>query len=826
MLKPLREHQAEAVVATVRELDLSQDAPLPPTGLRTQVIMATGSGKTLVAVHTAEELTADRVLVLVPSLDLLDQTARAWRDGGRPGPYFGVSSLKSEEVGFPNTTDPAELIRLTRGPGRVTVFATYASLGLGFLEKAHVAGLPLWNLIIVDEAHRVSGRMGKPWAVVHDNARIPADRRLYMTATPRVWQAGEVDDDETGGRRRPGELVASMLDDPDGVFGKVAFHLSLEQAIERGIVAPYQVLVVDVQDPALNSALRTAGDGSEEVRGKRLGALQAATLKVSAKEELERVLSFHQRVAEAEAFALGLPGKAAELHAQDADLYPAEHRVWAQWLHGEHKPAHRRHVLGRFAAGVTDNDTEAKLSLIASVKVLGEGVDTRECDAVVFADVRGSMPDLVQAVGRALRMHPGEGKIATLVVPAFLAPGEKPDAMLTSPAYNGLAKLLAALRAHDARIEKLTDPGPSRTRTPEPRDETHDFDQDLDLDLDDASEETPSVSRPAKDLLRFSAPRDARQLAAFIELRVLNPERVHWRRGIQAAQRYAKEHQDLRVPYAYRTPADWSPADFPLGVWVTDCRRHYSTGRLDPDRTAQLQSLGMVWSYFDTSFEEGLAAAAKWADEHQVGLAAPVDAVLGEYPVGRWLKNQRAAARRAAELERCRADGLPEPEGTAAPLSDERRNALEEIDPGWCPAWSIDWQRTFRLAWLHIKAGGTLPDKAGVAIADGEDLGKWAAAQRAGFAKLTAPQQAMLTGTLNLTAAPTKRTRAEMWADNLTAARQYQEREGHLEVPRSHTEHVNGEVVRLGAWISQQRVKAPKLAPERVEELSAIGMRW
>lgn len=114
MLKPLREHQAERVVATVRELELPEDAPLPPAGLRTQVIMATGSCKTLGAVHAAEELTADRVLVLVPSLDLLEQTARAWRDGGRPSPHFGVSSLKSEEAGFPNTTDADELVRLTR----------------------------------------------------------------------------------------------------------------------------------------------------------------------------------------------------------------------------------------------------------------------------------------------------------------------------------------------------------------------------------------------------------------------------------------------------------------------------------------------------------------------------------------------------------------------------------------------------------------------------------------------------------------------------------------------------------------------------------------
>ncbi|MEU9061737.1 Helicase associated domain protein [Streptomyces sp. NPDC048430] len=823
MLKPLREHQTEAVVASVGELELPTGTPLPPTGLRTQVIMATGSGKTLVAVHTSEELNADRILVLVPSLDLLDQTARAWRDGGRPGTFIGVSSLKAQDVGFPNTTDADELVQLTRSPGRITVFATYASLGLGFLEAAHTAGLPSWNLIIVDEAHRTSGRAAKPWAVVHDNTRIPSERRLYMTATPRVWQAGEPDSDE--GRHSPGELVASMLDDAGGTFGRVAYSLPLEEAIERGIIAPYQVLVVEAQDPALNTALRTAGDGSEEARGKRLAALQAATVKVTSKEKLRRVLSFHQRVAEAEAFARGFAGKADELHATDPGLYPAADNVWAEYLHGEHKPAHRRSVLAQFSAGATDAGTEATLSLISSVKVLGEGVDTRECDAVVFADVRGSMPDLVQAVGRALRMHPGQGKIATLVVPVFLGPGETPDSLLASPAYSSLAKLLTALRAHDSRIEKLTEPGRNTTRSPDPREDLvdgGDLDQDDDADTQD---ETPA-SQPAQELLRFSTPRDACQLASFLQLRVLNPERVHWRRGIQAAQRYATEHQDLRVPYNYRTPASWSPADFPLGVWLTDCRRHYNTGHLETERTAQLEKLGMVWSAFDAGFEEGLSAAAAWAAEHEVGLAAPVDATHGEYPVGRWLKNQRAAARKAAELERGRAAGLPEPEGGTAPLSDERRHALEEIDPGWCPAWGVDWQRLFRLSWNHVKSGNPLPDKAGLVVTDGEDLGKWASAQRAGFTRLTPTQQWMLTSMLNISAAPAKRSRAEMWAQNLAAAQQYREREGHLEVPRSHTEQIGDQTVRLGAWVSQQRVKAAKLPPQRAKELSALGMRW
>lgn len=86
--------------------------------------MATGSGKTRVAIHSAQELHADRVLVLVPSLDLLAQTEAAWRDGGRQSPAIGVSSLRGEEAPFPNTTDADELVEWTRGLNEVTVYAT------------------------------------------------------------------------------------------------------------------------------------------------------------------------------------------------------------------------------------------------------------------------------------------------------------------------------------------------------------------------------------------------------------------------------------------------------------------------------------------------------------------------------------------------------------------------------------------------------------------------------------------------------------------------------------------------------------------------------
>ncbi|MGW2955235.1 Helicase associated domain protein [Streptomyces eurythermus] len=825
--------QREAIDAVVRALELPARSLVPERGLRTQVIMATGSGKTRVAVRSAEEIHAGRVLVLVPSLDLLAQTEAAWREGGRRGPMIGVSSLRGEEVSFPNTTDVDELVEWTRGLDKVTVYATYASLGLGTLERAHARGLAAWDLIVVDEAHRVSGRIGKPWAVVHDNQKIPSLRRLYMTATPRLWQLG--DDDAAGA---PGELVASMEDDPEGPFGSRCFTLSLSEAIDRGICAPYQVVCVDVTDTALQAAqLLGAESRSAEVRGARLAALQTALVKASAEEGFRRTLVFHHVVKEAEAFAAGLPDVAAQLHASDSELYPKT--IWADWLCGDHKPNHRQRVLTEFAAGIATDGTVVEKCFLSSVKVLGEGVDTKNCDSVYWADVRGSMPDLVQAVGRALRMQPGEGKMASLVVPVLLGPGETADNMLTSRAFGGLAKLLEALRAHDARIVETLAEQQAPSRYKVSKDESG-------KSTGGSGEGSGGVSASAKALLKFSTPRDPAALAAFINLRVLNPEHEHWRRGIEAAVIYVRERGDLKVPFTFRVPAvddqeaegeGWpaSLAGFPLGQWIADARRFYARGDMDEDRVAQLEKLGMIWSHFDVAWEEGLAAARGWAAEHG-HLLAPLDATFQGYRVGIWLKNARAAARKAQEIEQRRAEGLPV-ESAAGALSEERREQLEEIDASWCPSWPVTWQRCFHLVRMHLDTGGSLPTEAGAVVRQGEDLGRWVQSVRLGWDQLTTVQQWLCEQVLGITPAseeekpPPRRTQADKWAMNYEAARQFYEREGHLQVPRKWVERIVGEDQeerehKLGAWIGNQRSRAATLTPERVELLSAIGMRW
>ncbi|MDQ1041569.1 superfamily II DNA or RNA helicase [Streptomyces sp. V3I8] len=835
----LRPHQVEAVDNVVRILGVPPSGRMPPEGLRTQVIAATGSGKTLIAAESAHRLSARRVLVLVPTLDLLTQMAGAWRRAGRSGAMVGVCSLRAEESqGLPCTTDPDELVAWVSGVETVTVFATYASVGLGILQRAHAAGLGVWSLMVVDEAHRTSGDGLKPWAAVHDQAQLPAERRLYMTATARVWEAG-------GERPR---LVASMESDSP-VFGPVAFRLTLSEAVGRGIVAPYQVLCLDIRDLDLYAALTTEATGSDAVRGARLAAVQAGLMHAAVKERFRRVLSFHSRVSEAEAMAASVPAVAARLAAEDPESYPPAAQVWAQWLYGEHAPGHRRAVLDEFASDFLGGpefkggNVRAELRVLSSVRILGEGVDTAECDSVLFADARGSMVDIVQMVGRALRLNPNHGKLATLIVPVFLGPDEGPDELLTSAAYDSLSKILTALRAHDSEmIDALADP---RVRNSRPV--AGGEDGLLGVESEDqggVDGEAARVSERAAGVLRFSEERDPALLTRFVQLRVIDPEGAYWRRGIQVATRWLREtgNTELRVPYTYVTPEDWGAAGaHPLGVWVADARKYYAAGTLEAKRVTELEELGMVWSAHASAWDAGLEVARSYAAVHGHFLP-PTGAVwgsgadgvgggAGSMAIGVWAKNQRAAARKAAENAARRAageTGVP----YAGELSEARQEVLAEVDPGWCPAWDVSWQRAYRLALAHAKAGGAFPAGAGELVVQGEDLGAWITAQRAGWDGLVAAQQYLLE-TLGIeppeegeVLVPVRRSQDERWNTNLAAARQFHAREGHLRPGRKHVEVVDGEPIKLGAFLDNSRRRAAKLSPGRRAALDELGMRW
>lgn len=864
---------------------------------------ATGSGKTITAAACALESFADgRILVTVPTLDLLAQTAQAWRLVGHRTPMVAVCSLENDPVlnslGVRTTTNPIQLA-LWAGSGPMVVFATYASLVdredidapvgqrkvRGPLEAALAGGERLYgqqmagfSLAIVDEAHGTAGDLGRPWAAIHDNARIPADFRLYLTATPRILAAPQP---RRGADGQEAE-IATMADDPNGTYGSWLAELGLSEAIEREILAGFEIDVLEIRDPS-----PVLGESEEARRGRRLALLQTALLEHAAAHNLRTVMTFHQKVEEAAAFAEKLPETAAELYATEmsaeelaeadkkvkelpassigAELYELEagrhvppDRVWSAWLCGDHLVTERREVLRQFAGGINAAGRRVHRAFLASCRVLGEGVDItgeRGVEAVCFADTRGSQVEIVQNIGRALRLNrDGTTKVARIIVPVFLEPGEDPTDMVASASFRSLVAVLQGLRSHDERlVEQLA----SRALTSGQRKVHVQRDEDGRIigtggeGNGEAQEQDDSDAAAESTLLHFSSPRDAATIAVFLRTRVYRPESLVWLEGYQALLRWRTENQITglhAVPYDTETEVGITK-DFPLGRWVHQQRKALRAGELEERRKVLLDApeAGVVWEPGEEAWENKLATLRSY--RRATGHLAPrQDAVWGEgeamVPVGQHVANLRRKGTK---------NGL----GKGPERAAVRAAQLTAIDPDWNCPWPLDWQRHHRVL-AHLAAdepGGVLPAIQPGVLMDGDDIGKWLQQQKqpGTWAQMSTEQQERLTALgikpapapspapAELPPAPADAAKGPRKAGSkaeaafqrgLTALAQWVEREGQRPVPRGHSEEitVKGQtepmIVKLGVWISNTRARRDKLSAEQQTALRELGMEW
>ncbi|MGW4078464.1 Helicase associated domain protein [Streptomyces asiaticus] len=865
----LKEHQVDQRSAFRRWVGFPARSSVPPQGARGTIVSATGSGKTITAAACALECFRDgRILVTVPTLDLLVQTAQTWCLVGHRAPMVAVCSLENDpvlnELGVRTTTNPIRLA-LWAGSGPVVVFATCASLVdredpedptgrrkvRGPLEAALAGGERLYgqqmtpfDLAIVDEAHGTAGDLGRPWAAIHDNQRIPADFRLYLTATPRILAAPRPQKGADGQ-----ELVLASMGQDSKTYGPWLAELGLSEAIEREILAGFEIDVLEIRDPS-----PVLGESEEARRGRRLTLLQTALLEHAAAWNLRTVMTFHQKVEEAAAFAEKLPETAAELYMNDAsdeDLAKAEElpassidaafyeletdrhvppdRVWSAWLCGDHLVSERREVLRQFANGIDAAGRRVHRAFLASVRVLGEGVDItgeRGVDSICFADTRGSQVEIVQNIGRALRLNKdGSTKVARIIVPVFLEPGEDPTDMVASASFKPLVAVLQGLRSHEERlVEQLA----SRALTSGKR-KVH-FQRDEDGQI---------VAESA--LLHFSSPRDAATIAAFLRTRVYRPESLVWLTGYQALLRWRAENEITGV---YAVPYDVEvevgvTKDFPLGRWVHQQRKALRAGELEERRKTLLDApeAGMVWEPGEEAWEAKLAALRSY--RRATGHLAPrQDAVWGEgeamVPVGQYMANLR---RKGVK------NGLgKDPERAAV-----RAAQLTEIDPDWDCPWPLDWQRHYRVLADLVDADGVLPYIAPGVVFEGDDIGTWRWRQQepGTWAQLLPEQQERLTALgIKAPASPSPSSAApratkgpskaqQAFQRGLTALTQWVDREGaDRPVPRGHSEEitVDGETepvtVKLGVWVSNTKTRRGKLTQDQLDALRELGIEW
>ncbi|MER6169606.1 DEAD/DEAH box helicase [Streptomyces violaceorubidus] len=874
----LREHQVDQKLTFRKWVGFPARSSFPPEGARAMGVSATGSGKTITtAVCALEYFPEGRILVMVPTLDLIVQSAQSWRRVGHRAPMVAVCSVDKDEVleqlGVRTTTNPIQLA-LWAGSGPVVVFATYASLvdredpadvsGRGTvpgpLESALAGGERLYgqrmapfDLAILDEAHMTAGDMGRPWAAIHDNSRIPIDFRLYLTATPRILAAPRPQ------RGRDGrELVFASMEDDSSTYGTRIFDLGLAEAVERSILAGFEIDVLEIRDPD-----PILGLSEDALRGRRMALLQAALLEHAAQRNLHTTMVFHQRVEEAAAFAEQMPRTAAELYTAeasaaalaeaeelpassiDAELYELEagrhvppERVWADWLCGDHPIAHRREVIQRFANGIDAQNRRVHRAFLSSVRALGVGVDItglRGVEAVCIVGSRSSQVDIVQNIGRALRPNPdGTVKTARIIIPIFLQPGEDPNDMVASASYQPLVDILQALRSHSERMvdqlaSRALTRGTERRRLHVRSAPAAGTDGD---DGEETSEAQQEVDRVTSIVVNFAQPRDAADIAALTRCRVIRPQSLVWLEGYQALLRWRTENGITglyAVPYDVETEVGTTKA-FPLGRWVHQQRKSLRAGELDPHRKTLLDEAGMVWEPGEEAWENKLAALRSY--RRAMGHLAPrQDTVWGEgeamLPIGQHMANLRRKGGLGKDPER----------------ATERAAQLAEIDPDWNCPWPLDWQRHYKVLADLVDADGVLPAIDPGVLFEGDDIGRWLQHQRkpATWKPLSAEQQERLT-TLGIKPleAPSPAPAAPRTAKGkgpskaqqafqrgLAALTQWVEREGQRPVPRKAVEVLpDGTETKLGVWVSNTRARRDRLTAEQVGALRELGVEW
>ena len=499
---------------------------------RGRLIMACGTGKTFTALRVAEQTVEDgrRILFAAPSIALVSQARREWlRQTTRRLECMVVCSdrtaggrsenedIRVSELECPVSTDPEEIARSLAGDGATrVVFCTYQSLRQ-VTEAQAGYGAPEFDLAIADEAHRTTGARGDRAAgrrvdfqEFHDDARLHARKRLYMTATPRIYT------EQSKSKLAKRGIDVVDMDDP-GVYGPELHRLPFKKAVQEDMLSDYRVIVLGVGEASVTPGLRRRLEGIGA--GGERQATGAATPPPSGKQapttnDMTRVLGVSLAVnGVTEGKALEQPGRLPRTMAfsnsiarskwyaealMESEVLRATTRrmptgramkVVARHLDAAASALQRNQEL-RALAGA---DREGECRIVCNVRLFTEGVDVPSLDAVAFLDPRGSHVDVVQAVGRVMRKAPGK-RFGYIIVPVVVEPGRDVSAALErgTEGYQTVGRVLRALQAHDGRLaesqetfvkvyEQSKDRAPGTRHDAEARDEQGTYQTQLDL---------------------------------------------------------------------------------------------------------------------------------------------------------------------------------------------------------------------------------------------------------------------------------------------------------------------------------------------------------
>lgn len=461
---------------------------------RGKLIMACGTGKTFTSLKIAEQETAGAgtVLFLVPSIALLGQTLNEWT-GDAEHPFNAIcicsdagaskKRVKNDDsdgysvvdLALPASTDVRAVVRqfealkVTPSHPLSVVFSTYQSIEVIADAQKALRGIhPVgegFDLIICDEAHRTTGvtladEDESAFVKVHNNDFIRAKKRLYMTATPRLFN------DDSKSRAAQADAVLCSMDDPV-IYGDEIYRIGFSEAVNQGLLVEYKVLILTVSENDMTPAVqRMVSNEQNEINAddtsKLIGCINALSKKIlgdqgilkdSDPEPMRRAVAFCQniKVSDKTAHTFNLTKEvyfdSLEPEARDELVH-----VKAQHVDGGMNSPTRDEKLSWLKAAPEDS---RECRILTNVRCLSEGVNVPSLDAVLFLSARNSQVDVVQSVGRVMRRSPGK-KYGYIIIPVVVPADIEPEKALNdNERFRVVWTVLNALRAHDDRFNAI-----------------------------------------------------------------------------------------------------------------------------------------------------------------------------------------------------------------------------------------------------------------------------------------------------------------------------------------------------------------------------------
>lgn len=459
---------------------------------RGKLIMACGTGKTYTSLKLVEKETNGKgtILFLVPSIALLGQTLREWSAQAEQ-PIYPICICSDATVGqdedddisvvdlaLPASTNVRSIVNQfeiakKNAKGMIVVFSTYQSIDV--ISKAQkelnkrTKDNCIFDLIVCDEAHRTTGVIlkdkktqeydEKAFTKVHDNKWVDAKKRVYMTATPRLYK------EDAKRKAEEGDALLCSMDD-EAIYGQEVYRIGFGEAVSKNLLADYKVLVLTLKEEQIPEAFRgiiNSGKKDKEISAddvsKLIGCINALSKRVIEADKefnddrnpMKKAVAFCQTIKASKT----ITGMFNEHKDTYYNSLPQEERDLLVGVEAKHidgsMGASQRDELLTWLKNTPEDSKECHI--LTNVKCLSEGVDVPSLDAVMFLAARNSQVDVVQSVGRVMRTAPNK-KYGYIIIPVMIPEGVKPeDALDDNKRYAVIWTVLNALRAHDDRFD-------------------------------------------------------------------------------------------------------------------------------------------------------------------------------------------------------------------------------------------------------------------------------------------------------------------------------------------------------------------------------------